>query len=230
MTRARQAHKTQPSSLTRSASEGEYSIRAGSVIRLSLFSPCARVACVALAIAFVSAGCQPRIPAQTRQSTNPANTTTSASNTTTVSSAPENQPVPAAASESEFDRERDQMALITFDDLELKMEKDSVFDKSLLTDRVNELVGRRVRIRGFIYPSIMQQSGITKFPLVKNTECKFGPGGIAHHLIVVDMQEGTSASFTVRPIAVEGVLSLSPYEGQDGNTWAIYQMVAEKVE
>lgn len=110
------------------------------------------------------------------------------------------------------------------------MAKDSVFDRSLLTDRVKELDGRRVRIRGFIYPSIMQQSGITKFPLVKNTQCKFGPGGIAHHLIVVEMQEGSSTSFTVRAVAVEGRLSLSPFEGPDGNTWAIYHMVGEKVE
>ena len=122
------------------------------------------------------------------------------------------------------------MVLITFDDLELKMEKDSVFDPSLLTGRVKELDGRRVRIRGFIYPSIMQQTGITKFPLVKNTQCKFGPGGIAHHLIVVEMREGSSTSFTIRPVAVEGLLTLSPYEGPDGNTWAIYHMVGEKVE
>lgn len=170
------------------------------------------------------------MPAQVRQTTNPGNATTLAANTTTASPAPDNEPAPLPEIEAESDRERDQTALITFDDLELKMEKDSVFDQSLLTDRVKELIGRRVRIRGFIYPSIMQQSGITKFPLVKNTECKFGPGGIAHHLIVVDMQEGTSTSFTVRPIAVEGFLSLSPYEGHDGNTWAIYQMVAENVE
>ncbi|MBC8870671.1 MAG: DUF3299 domain-containing protein [Planctomycetes bacterium] len=122
------------------------------------------------------------------------------------------------------------MALVTFDDLELKMEKDSVFDRSLLTDRVKELMGRKVRIRGFIYPSIMQQSGITEFPLVKNTQCKFGPGGIAHHLIVVKMQEGASAEFTVRPIAVEGLLSLRPLKGYDDNTWAIYHIVGEKVE
>ena len=68
------------------------------------------------------------------------------------------------------------------------MKEDSVFDPGLLTPRVKQLDGQRVRIRGFIYPSVFQQTGITRFPLVKNTECKFGPGGVAHHIIVVEMQ------------------------------------------
>jgi len=183
---------------------------------------------VVLTVLLAVAGCQPHIPAPDGQSPNPDNTTTLAANTTTVPSVPDSEGPPVVVGESEAGR--DQMALITFDDLELKMEKDSVFDRSLLTDRVKELMGRKVRIRGFIYPSIMQQSGITEFPLVKNTQCKFGPGGIAHHLIVVKMQEGASAEFTVRPIAVEGLLSLRPVKGYDDNTWAIYHIVGEKVE
>lgn len=119
--------------------------------------------------------------------------------------------------------------LITFDDLELKMNEDSVFAPSLLTPRVKELDGQRVRIRGFIYPSVFQQTGITQFPLVKNTECKFGPGGIAHHIIVVELKAGVSTAFTVRPIAVEGVLTVRPWTGPDGNTWTVYHMVGESV-
>ena len=186
-----------------------------------------RIASVGVAVLF-PVGCQPPVSAPVSQSTSPDNTTTLATNTTAVPSVPDSGGPPVAVGESETGR--DQMALITFDDLELKMEKDAVFDRSLLTDRVKELMGRKVRIRGFIYPSIMQQSGITEFPLVKNTQCKFGPGGIAHHLIVVKMQEGASAEFTVRPIAVEGLLSLRPLKGYDDNTWAIYHIVGEKVE
>lgn len=200
-----------------------------SSLRVGLWQslPSLRVVSVAVAVLF-PVGCQPPISAPVGQSTNRDNTTTLATNTTTVPSVPDSEGPPVVVSELEAGR--DQMALITFDDLELKMEKDSVFDRSLLTDRVKELMGRKVRIRGFIYPSIMQQSGITEFPLVKNTQCKFGPGGIAHHLIVVKMQEGASAEFTVRPIAVEGLLSLRPVKGYDDNTWAIYHIVGEKVE
>jgi hypothetical protein len=119
---------------------------------------------------------------------------------------------------------------ITFDDLALEMKEDSVFDPRLLTPRVKQLDGQRVCIRGFIYPSVMQQTGITRFPLVKNTECKFGPGGVAHHIIVVEMQPKVSTSFTVRPIAVEGVFTVRPWTGPDGMTWTIYHMVGEKVD
>jgi hypothetical protein len=118
---------------------------------------------------------------------------------------------------------------ITFDDLALEMKEDSVFDPKLLTPRVKQLDGQRVCIRGFIYPSVMQQTGITRFPLVKNTECKFGPGGVAHHIIVVEMQPKASTSFTVRPIAVEGVFTVRPWTGPDGMTWTIYHMVGERV-
>ena len=119
---------------------------------------------------------------------------------------------------------------ITFDDLQLEMKEDSVFEPGLLTPRVKQLDGQRVRIRGFIFPAIFQQTGITRFPLVKNSQCKFGPGGVAHHIIVVDMQPGLSTSFTVRPIAVEGLLTVCPWNGPDGKTWTVYHMAGDKVE
>jgi len=119
---------------------------------------------------------------------------------------------------------------ITFDDLQLEMKEDSVFDPSMLTARVKQLDGQRVRIRGFIYPAVLQQTGITKFPLIKNTQCKFGPGGLAHHIILVDLRPGLSTSFTVRPIAVEGLLTVRPFDGPDGKTWTIYHMVGDKVD
>ncbi len=118
---------------------------------------------------------------------------------------------------------------ITFDDLQLEMKEDSVFAPALLTARVKQLDGRRVRIRGFIFPAIFQQTGITRFPLVKNTQCKFGPGGLAHHIILVDLQQGLSTSFTVRPIAVEGRLTVRPFDGPDGMTWTVYHLAGDRV-
>jgi len=119
---------------------------------------------------------------------------------------------------------------ISFDDLQLDMQEDAVFESSMLTQRVKELDGQRVRIRGFIFPAIFQQTGITQFPLIKNTQCKFGPGGLAHHIILVDLQPGLSTSFTVRPIAVEGLLTVRPFHGPDGNTWTIYHLVGDKID
>lgn len=123
----------------------------------------------------------------------------------------------------------DRVIPITFDDLQLEMKEDSVFAASLLTPRVRQLDGQRVRIRGFIFPAVFQQTGITRFPLVKNTQCKFGPGGLAHHVILVDLQPGLSTSFTVRPIAVEGRLTVRPFDGPDGKAWAVYHLAGEKV-
>jgi hypothetical protein len=110
------------------------------------------------------------------------------------------------------------------------MPADAVFDESMLTDRIRQLDGRRVRIRGFIFPAVFQQKGITKFPLVMNTQCKFGPGGEAHCIIIVDMVEGVTADYTIRPIAVQGTLTVQPWNGPDGNTWALYHMTGEQVE
>jgi hypothetical protein len=125
-------------------------------------------------------------------------------------------------------RDPSQLQDITFDDLKINMEADRVFDRSMLTDRVEQLDGCRVRIRGFVFPGVFQQEGIEKFPMVMNTQCKFGPGGQAHHIIMVDMVAGQTVNFTVRPLTLEGRLTLKPLEGPDGNTWALYHMLCEK--
>jgi hypothetical protein len=127
-------------------------------------------------------------------------------------------------------RDRDQLVPITFDDLKVNMKEDQLFEPEMATDRVRELDGQRVRIRGFLFPAIFQQTGIDKFPLVMNTECKFGPGGLAHHVILVEMVGGATTSYTIRPIAVTGRLTLKPWNGPDGNTWSLYHIAGERVD
>ncbi len=120
--------------------------------------------------------------------------------------------------------------VITFDDLELKMQLDSKFSPDLLTQRVRELDGERVSIKGFIYAAgVFQQTGIQRFPLVKNTQCKFGPGGLAYCVILVSLKEGVTTNFTLQPVTVEGILKVEPYEGPDGITWSVYRLVGERV-
>jgi hypothetical protein len=118
---------------------------------------------------------------------------------------------------------------ITFDDLELKMPLDTMFDREMLTDRVEQLDNQKVRIRGFIFAGgVFQQTGITSFPLVMNTQCKFGPGGYAYCVILVDLQDGVSTNFTTRPVTVEGTLSVRPYNS-GGFTWSVYHIQGTKV-
>jgi hypothetical protein len=118
---------------------------------------------------------------------------------------------------------------ITFDDLELQMPLDSMFNRQYLTDRAQQLDNQKVRIRGFIFAGgVFRQTGITTFPLVMNTQCKFGPGGFAYCVILVDLDDGVSTDFTTRPVTVEGTLSVRPYNSA-GFTWSVYHIQGTKV-
>jgi hypothetical protein len=131
---------------------------------------------------------------------------------------------PAAAAETTTPRE------ITFDDIKLDMKKGAPFSRGLLTERVTDLDGRRVRIRGYILPSF-QQSGLTQFVLVRdNQECCFGPGAALHDCVVVRMQPGRTADFSIRPVAVAGTFRVAELRGPDGNHLAIYALEGESVQ
>jgi hypothetical protein len=45
----------------------------------------------------------------------------------------------------------------------------------------------------------------------------------------VDLQQGSSTSFTVRPIAVEGRLTVRPFDGPGGMTWTVYHLAGDRV-
>ncbi len=118
---------------------------------------------------------------------------------------------------------------ISFADLDCMMQPDIVFREWMLSERARELNGRRVRIGGFIRPDDRLRS-IQEFILLKNTECKFGPGGEADHLIMVKLTDGVTASYTEKPLEVTGTLRIEIVTGGDGNTWAIYELAGESVE
>lgn len=148
--------------------------------------------------------------------------------TTDPSSAKKEEASPAGTAEPRKPSRRP--VVITFDDLELKMQLDSKFSPDLLTPRVRELDGERVSIKGFIYAAgVFQQTGIQRFPLVKNTQCKFGPGGLAYCVILVSLKDGVTTDFTLQPVTVEGILKVEPFEGPDGITWSVYRLVGERV-
>lgn len=119
---------------------------------------------------------------------------------------------------------------ISFDDLVLGIKPDVVFFRSMLTPRAKELEGKLVALRGYFDNDIFVKDGIKRFVLLRNTECLFGPGGLADHVIDVELIDDATAKYTNRPITVTGLLSVRPYTGFDGNTWAIYHIKARKVE
>lgn len=118
---------------------------------------------------------------------------------------------------------------ITFDDLNLGMAADMVFRPFLINDRVQELDGKRLSLLGYMHGGVESRKNIKEFVLLKNTECKFGPGGQADHLAQVFLKPGAETVFTQKPVKVEATLKIQPMEGVDGNTWSIYRLEDAKV-
>lgn len=119
---------------------------------------------------------------------------------------------------------------LTFDDLSFEMEKGSKFDRSMLTDRINQFHSKEVRLRGFIRPSF-RQSKIEKFVFVRDDkECCFGPGAAIYDNALVSLKKGTQTNYTVRPVVVTGQLFLKEYETPDGMVLSIYRIRNGKIE
>lgn len=117
----------------------------------------------------------------------------------------------------------------TFDDLNFDIEPDEPFEREMLTAEIEALGGRRIRIRGYIYPT-MQRDGIKQFILVRdNQECCFGPGAALYDCIRVEMVPGATARFSTKPVAVEGEFLIDPFEFA-GVTRAVFLMRGEKVQ
>lgn len=123
-----------------------------------------------------------------------------------------------------------ELEVINFDYLNIGMQKDARFRPIMLDyddSRIKRLLGKRINVGGYMNPTDTQD-GVEEFVLLKNLECKFGPGGQADHLVRVLMQDGKTTSYTDAVIYVEGVLELNPFPEQ-GPTWSIYDLKATKV-
>jgi len=118
---------------------------------------------------------------------------------------------------------------ITWDDVNLGMQADVVFRPFMISDRVKDLEGKRTSIVGYMHGGQAGQRGIKEFILLKNTQCKFGPGGQADHLADVKLKSDAAIPYTPSPIKVEGTLVLEPFQGPDGNTWSLYRLERAQV-
>lgn len=120
---------------------------------------------------------------------------------------------------------------LTFDDIKFEMERNADFDPKLLTEEIEKLDGKRIKIRGYMLPSF-QQDGITQFVLVRdNMECCFGPGAMLYDCLIVDMNEGKTASYSIRPVTVEGVFTIEELKDEETDTvLAIYHLQAVVVK
>jgi hypothetical protein len=127
----------------------------------------------------------------------------------------------AAAGDRPYDK--------TFDDLRFDIKPGDPFERAMLTPKIEEMVGQRIRIRGFILPAA-QQRGIKTFVLVRdNQECCFGPGAALYDCILVEMVAGKTVEYSIWPVAVEGTFGVNEVIGPDGNHLAIYRIGGEEV-
>ncbi len=118
----------------------------------------------------------------------------------------------------------------SFDDLKFEMEKTDKFERSMISPQLDELFGRKIRIRGYMYPTLKRR-GLTGFVLVRdNLECCFGPGAALFDCMRVEMKKDETAEFSIRPIAVEGVLRFEEFADMDGTTRAIYLLQEGSVD
>lgn len=120
---------------------------------------------------------------------------------------------------------------ISFDDLIIGMQADIPFRPWMMEGkRAEELDGQKVRISGLMHGGAAGQNKIKEFVLLRNLECKFGPGGQADHLARIQLAEGEKTQYTNKTLIVEGRLHIDPYAGPDGNTWAIYRISEAKLK
>lgn len=118
----------------------------------------------------------------------------------------------------------------TFDDLRFDIEVGQPFKPEMLPSAIEALKNQRIRIRGFILPT-PQMRGIKTFVLVRdNQQCCFGPGAALYDCILVQMQPGKTAEYTIRPVTVDGVFDVQEFRGPDGNHLAIYHLDAQSVQ
>ena len=128
-------------------------------------------------------------------------------------------------------RTSDAVEVISFDELNLGMPIDSRFRPIMLEyndGQAKELLGKVVNLGGYMNPPD-ELRGLTEFVLLKNTECKFGPGGQADHLARVFMRKGTTVDYTNQVIYVEGRITLKPFPDDSPMTWSIYDIEAVNV-
>jgi len=111
---------------------------------------------------------------------------------------------------------------ITYDDINLlkvlNMDPVTVDAKQLMPSWLRDLEGKRIRLRGFMYPSF-QETGLSNFVIVRDIqECCFGPNPKPYDLIPVLMRKGATTDYLQsRPFDVEGVfhIKLVQFEGDE---------------
>jgi hypothetical protein len=150
--------------------------------------------------------------------------------TTTPVIAPANQPVATKTTQPAPPDQPPPTQSITWEQLDIGMEPDSVYQPWMMKHDIKLLDGKPVRLKGFMHGAVFQRTGIRTFHLMREFECPFGPGGQAHHAMQVDLQGKLRTNFTTDEITVEGIFHIRPVTGENGNTWSLYYLEGTAVQ
>lgn len=119
---------------------------------------------------------------------------------------------------------------LTFDDLEFDIERDADFKRDMLGEKIEALNEQKVILRGYMNPSF-HQSGIKEFVLLRdNQECCFGPGAYVYHNVQIELEGGATTEYRIRPVTVEGTLTIKPWIGPDERCYSVYHIAAKRVK
>ncbi len=185
-----------------------------------------------LAVVFLMPACNPEADIasrSSRQDASPKQTALKQSSATELKSGVPSDDADTSASHKNQTSKTAKTQAISFDDIKFEMKTDDLFNRSMLTKKISDYDGKKIKIRGYILPSF-KQDGLTQFVLVRdNMECCFGPGAALYDCVMVQMQSGKSASFSVRPVTVEGNFKIDEWEDFDGVIRAIYHLDGDSV-
>lgn len=123
---------------------------------------------------------------------------------------------------------RDGTLRVTYDDLDLlkvmNAEPVPVDIADRLPSWLKELDGRRIRIRGFMYPPTLEE-GIRGFVLARDNQiCCFGRSPKPYDLINILMRDGVTTHYIQnRPFDVVGVFHIVP-AASDGTIYELYEL------
>lgn len=121
---------------------------------------------------------------------------------------------------------------ITFDDLKFEIAKGAKFERKLLSQKIESLNGKTVRLNGQILPaSVYQRDGIKKFVFVYSEwrHC-VSPLPSLVDSVRVEMADDKSISFSTKPITIEGKFEIREWAIIDGRPRVVYHISATSVK
>lgn len=130
-------------------------------------------------------------------------------------------------------RSEDDSLRVSYDDIDLlkvlNMEPVPVDAPKHFPEWLTALDGKRIRIRGFMYPTF-EAKGLKGFTLARdNGICCFVRQPMIYDIIGVDMADGTTTNYIDnKPFDVEGVFQIVP-EADDTELFQLYRIADAKV-